>query len=74
MTETRQLSVIRKPAEGTRAVFRKADEEPVFRGEGDLSFVCGGCRLPLAVGVDAGQIRNVVMQCPRCKAYNETLD
>lgn len=72
--ETRQLSVIKKPAEGTRTVI--APDEMFLigtGGEGTVDFVCGGCRYVLCEGIDAGMVRNMVILCPECGVYNETL-
>lgn len=71
--ETRQLSVIRKPAPKTRAVFH-SEGAPLFRGDGPLDFVCGGCREVLIAGVEQGQVRSIVIRCPACGCYNDTLD
>jgi hypothetical protein len=58
---------------------RRLDEGTVlFRGEGDLTYVCGRWRAPVIVNVAPGHIRNVVIICNRavgdCGRSNETLD
>jgi DNA-directed RNA polymerase subunit RPC12/RpoP len=74
-----QLRVIPEPRAGTRTVFvatDDVDESFVFFG-GDttgLTFVCGHCGRPLMHGVARGQIVGLVMKCPRCGEFNETLD
>lgn len=74
MTKVR-LHPIKKPAEGTRSIFMKpdlADDEPFLLGEGDVDLLCGSCDLVLARSLDAGQVTNLVFQCPRCTRYSET--
>lgn len=70
------MSVIKKPGENTRSVIHYDGEGhgPFVRGDGDLSYVCGGCRNVLLEAVVAGFSVNVVYRCPKCGAYNETLD
>jgi DNA-directed RNA polymerase subunit RPC12/RpoP len=47
----------------------------VISGEhGDMRYVCGGCRAALIEGMNAGQVSNIVIRCPACGVYNETLD
>lgn len=73
--EKRQLSVIKKPAEGTRSVINVQGEGTVaMRGEGRMVWVCGGCREPILDGMEPGQVQNLVFRCNSCGAYNETLD
>ena len=67
------MGVVKKPAEGTRAVLAPP-EGPALRGEGDIVFVCGGCRAVLIDGMAQGQVQNIVVRCPDCGAHNETLD
>ena len=78
MTEHRRLRAIPKPDETTRTVFTKTDDPDslFFQGEAgvDLSYDCGACGAPLAYGVRPGQLVNLVLQCGRCGAYNETLE
>lgn len=45
---------------------------PVFRGAGNRNFGCGGCGLVLVQGFAENQhIAGLVIQCPKCKTYNE---
>ena len=71
----KKLKVIPKPKEGTRTVFvRKPNEKSFstyFNGKGDLNLICGYCETMLCEGINAGQIRNIVLQCPVCNNYNE---
>ena len=71
---TLRLSVIRKPAEGTRTVFVSQGPDTVMmRGDANVVFTCGGCRAPILDGVRADQVRNIVFRCNGCGCYNETL-
>lgn len=68
------LFVIPKPEEGTRAVFiwNKPFPGPFMEGAGPVNLTCGNCDFHLAKNVDSvASIRNMVLKCPRCKAYNE---
>lgn len=71
--EVRQLMVIKKPKPDTATVIELDMDEPWFKGDGPLDFVCGGCRKPLLVGMEPGQIGQVVLLCT-CGAHNQTMD
>jgi phage FluMu protein Com len=70
------LRVISEPAQGTRAVLMSQNTDPDFiffrGGANGREYACGGCRKVLIHGVPLSQIVNVVLQCPRCKAFNDT--
>jgi Mu-like prophage protein Com len=70
-----RLPIINKPKENTRTVLTKGEapaenQEPFISGEGDTDLGCGQCDLLLARGIEAGQIENIVLHCPRCGGYN----
>jgi hypothetical protein len=71
----KKLRVIPKPKEGTRTVLvlKPNPDKPstVFKGQGDLNLICGYCESILCEGINAGQIRNMVLKCPVCNNYNE---
>ena len=70
--EIRQLSVIRKPAAGTRTVLVVREEDGVaMRGDGPLTYVCGGCRTPILVGAHRGVGSDLVLKCKACGVHNE---
>lgn len=65
-----KLTIISSPREGSRTVI-KSKVSPVFKGEGDMNYICGNCGAILAEKVRQGQIRNIVVHCPKCGRYNE---
>ncbi len=65
-----KLTTIEEPPEGTRTVI-ESKVTPTFKGEGDLDYICGGCGAIIAEKVRRGQIRNIVVLCPKCGKYNE---
>jgi len=65
-----KLSIIPKPREGSRTVI-ESKLSPAFKGEGEVNYICGSCGAILAEKVRQGQIRNIVIYCPRCGQYNE---
>lgn len=67
-----KLNVIPKPPEGTRTVI-ESKVSPAFKGEGDCDYTCGNCETILAEKVRRGQIKNIVVHCPKCGQYNEFL-
>ena len=68
------LRVIPEPEPRTRAVLKpKKGVLPVIKGNYDLDLLCGKCKITLVKGILEGQIENIVIRCPNCKAYNEIL-
>ena len=68
-----KLRVIPEPAEGTRAVFvaQEGFKGPFIMGVGALDCLCGSCGAVLLKKIEEGQIKNLVLKCPMCGAYNE---
>ena len=67
-----RLPVVPKPAEGTRVIF-EGKAAPVVERSDNIRMVCDRCGELLVDGVSRGPIRNVVIRCPTCGAYCETL-
>jgi uncharacterized ferredoxin-like protein len=70
----KKLKIIPKPKEGTRTVLvTKAGQGVIyFKGNGDTNLICGNCGTILCENINEGQIRNIVLQCPICRLYNDT--
>lgn len=65
----RQGTVISE-AEGL-SILAPTMPEPVFRGAGDINWVCGHCDHLLAEHMLPGQIESIVIKCFSCGALNE---
>jgi len=65
-----KLGIIPKPSEGSRTVI-ESKVSPTFKGGGDVDYLCGSCGALIAEKVRRGQIRNIVVRCPKCGQYNE---
>ncbi len=69
------LAVIPEPEPDTRSVLVYTGEGTVvMRGDGNLTIECGNCKAPLVVGLNTSQLQNLVLKCPQCGEFNETLD
>lgn len=68
------LRVIPEPDPDTRTVFeRTGDGTILFQGfDTNIALVCGKCGAPLAAGLQPSKIKNIVLRCKQCMAYNET--
>lgn len=75
-----KCSVIPKPTNGTRHVYRKKSNsndntnEPLVNGNstGNLQYLCGNCGNVLVHNVAQGEISvDIIFQCPNCNKYNE---
>lgn len=73
VTGTRKLNIIEKPKQLNRTVVHGAGNEvpPLFKGEGNIDYLCGQCGAILAKHVWELSISNVVVECPTCRTYNE---
>lgn len=66
MSETpAEKTIALLPATSTtgRTVFVQKSASPVFRGEGQTSFVCPNCANILASQIEPWQIQNCVVEC-----------
>ena len=52
-------------ADGTTVIIRATE------ASGPVSD-CGSCGVPLMVGIQRGQVKEFVLLCPACGAYNHT--
>lgn len=64
------LKTIPEPKPNTRTVFI-AKVSPIIKGVGDIDLVCGECGEILVEGIGHGQIKNIVIRCPKCNTYND---
>ena len=65
-----KLGIVPGGSEGTGPV-REPRAAPVFRGKGEVDYVCGQCEAVLAEKMDMGQIIHLVLECPSCGAHNK---
>lgn len=70
------LQVVPEPHDLEKTVFHHGGGETVVvygpaRGH---DYVCGACAAMLIVGMEPGQIANVVVMCAACGAFNEWAD
>lgn len=76
MNNRHVLRVIPEPG-GERSVFAPGDgwEGSIyFRGpDNEPPCVCGACETELITGIDGNFIVDIVLQCSRCGAFNESL-
>jgi hypothetical protein len=70
---TLSLAVIPEPAPNTRSVLNFTGNDTTVLGtEGPITAECGQCGNPLLVNVEMNAIRNIVIRCGACRAYNES--
>ena len=67
------LKVIPEPT-SSRAVFEKTTKGTVlFQGfDTNIGLTCGTCGSVLVAGMEREQIRNIVLRCNQCGAFNDT--
>ncbi|MYD65444.1 MAG: hypothetical protein F4X26_05620 [Chloroflexi bacterium] len=66
-----QLVVVELPEGGKPRIILDRDELPLLRRDGDTEYRCGACDVVLAEQVWQWEVRNLVLRCPSCGAYNE---
>lgn len=64
------LEIVPGPSEGTPPV-RESEVSPFIKGKGEIDYICGHCSAVLAEKMRRGQIKNLVLQCPKCGKYNK---
>ena len=69
-----RLKVIPKPAPKSRVVIEAYSNEDAS-GKGNkpnrVNYVCGNCDAIIAKNVVEGSMKEQVVRCPACNAYNE---
>ena len=65
-----KLEIVAEGSEG-RAQVKEFKGAPVFKGDGDIDYVCGHCHAVLAANMRQGQIKNLVLECPMCGRHNK---
>ena len=69
-----RLMVIPEPEPNTRSVLiYTGDGTVMIQGAGNITMECGQCGVPLIQGVNVSQVQSMVLKCPNCGAFNETL-
>jgi hypothetical protein len=71
----RNLLVVTRPVARRRGII-SPDPSPVFLGGGTvdpkIEFRCGSCATVLFIGESVSQLRDVLVHCDQCHAYNDT--
>ncbi len=57
--------------EDTRTIFTTHDKDALVKGIELESYTCGNCGFVLAENVMVNTYREIILQCPSCKSYNE---
>ena len=76
ITRTKKLNIIEEPKQLSRAVVHGSGNKvpPLFKGEGNIDYLCGHCEFLLAKRVWDVSISNIVVQCPSCHRHNDFPD
>jgi hypothetical protein len=70
-----KLKIIEKPKDGTATVLeQRSFFGPIVTGQDTtgnaVDYLCGKCEVVLAKNVRKDQLKNIVLYCNRCGAYN----
>ena len=71
MTKIIKLHVISPSNVEKRIIFSTEDKDALVKGVELESHVCGCCGFVLAENVMIYNYRDIILQCPNCKSYNE---
>jgi hypothetical protein len=77
-----RLAVIPEPDPKIRSILAPGEgfpkDTPIMTGDkaspASLVMECGGCGRALLVGIKTSQVQNLVLKCPDCGAFNETIE
>jgi DNA-directed RNA polymerase subunit RPC12/RpoP len=65
-----KLEIVPGGSDGA-APARESRAAPIWRGNGEVDYICGHCEAVLAEKMHLGQIKNLVLQCPMCGKHNK---
>lgn len=70
--ELTPLPLMQDPGEdpGLTVIVPPEGQTVAFRGEGDLTLVCGSCGTPLIVGRPRDEVQYMSIRCNNCGRYN----
>jgi hypothetical protein len=70
----RRLLILTRPVARAGGILRPDRCPALLGGTGDprVEFQCGGCASVLFVGESASQLRDVIVRCYQCRAYNDS--
>jgi hypothetical protein len=71
MTKIIKLQVVSPSKVEKRTIFSTDDKAALVKGVELESHVCGCCGFVLAENVMTYNYRDIILQCPNCKSYNE---
>jgi len=71
MTKIIKLQVVSPSKVEKRTIFSTNDKAALVKGVELESHVCGCCGFVLAENVMTYNYRDIILQCPSCKSYNE---
>ena len=63
------MRVISKPPDQTRQAARNVD--PVIKGDGNMTYLCGDCETVLLETVEYKLVRNLAVECKKCGCTND---
>jgi len=68
-----KLPTIKEPKPSMRTIIRSknANVFPLFKGKGNIDYLCGNCGAVLAEHIWSLSISNIVVLCPSCGSFNE---
>ena len=66
-----RLKLVEEPAPMSRVVIYSKDTLPLFRGEGNINYICGQCGAILMEHGWKLSLSNMILKCPSCQSLNE---
>jgi DNA-directed RNA polymerase subunit RPC12/RpoP len=55
----------------TRFIIAAPPDEPLLRGQGDISYLCAGCDRMIIENIEESEIENFVFECSGCGMDNQ---
>ena len=67
-----KLKLVHKPKNKTRVLIQTTNNTlPLFKGEGNVTYICGKCEAVLVEHAWKLALNNIVFRCPSCQTYSE---
>lgn len=71
MSKIVNLGIIDKSKVKNKVIFSTQDVNPLIKGMELENYNCGNCGFLLAENVIPNSIKNIIIECPKCKSYND---
>lgn len=71
MSKNISLEIVKPSSIREKVVFSTHDTDSLIKGLDLENYLCGNCGFILAENVIPYSYKNLILQCPKCKSFND---